>query len=158
MPLPKRRPATMANIAPEEIIAEDVVITSALLLALNATPQTLVPAPGAGLALIFEGAWIVKPAGTAYAGIAAGEDLAVRYTDGSGTQLGNAETTGFLDQTTIQSRYMRPWNAASGVSDINPTINAALVLHMLTGEITTGNSDLHIRVLYRIVRQSAFAS
>lgn len=158
MPLPKRRPATLADNTPEAIIGEDVVISSAQLLALNATPQTLVPAPGAGLALIFEGAWIVKPAGTAYGGIAAGEDLAVRYTDGAGTQVGNAETTGFLDQTTIQSRYMRPWNAASGVSDINPTINAALVLHMLTGEITTGDQPLHVRVFYRIVAQAAFAS
>lgn len=158
MPLPNRNPDTMANPAPEQIIARDILVSSAEVLALSATPKTLVPAPGANYALVFEGATIHKPAGTAYAGIAAGEDLAIRYTNGSGTQLGNGEATGFLDQTTAQTRYMRPWTAASAISDISPTVNAALVLHMLTGEITTGDSPLHVRVYYRVIPATAFAA
>lgn len=129
----------------------DVVVSSAELLALNATPKTLVAAPGANTALIFEGAMIKKPAGTAYAGIAAGEDLSVKYTNGSGIEVGGCEATGFLDQATAQARYVRPTCAASGVSDITPAANAALVLHMLTGEITTGDSALNIRVFYRSI-------
>ena len=39
-----------------------------------------------------------------------------------------------------------------GVSDLTPVANAALVLHMLTGEITTGNSPLYARVFYRNVK------
>lgn len=158
MPLPNRNPDTMANPAPEQTIARDILVSSAEVLALNATPKTLVPAPGASYALVFEGATIHKPAGTAYAGIAAGEDLAIRYTNGSGTQLGNGEATGFLDQATAQTRYMRPWTAASAISDISPTVNAALVLHMLTGEITTGDSPLHVRVYYRVIPATAFAA
>lgn len=130
---------------------EDVTITSAELLALNATPITLVAAPGASKALIFEGAVIHKPAGAAYAGVAAGEDLAIKYTDASGLEVGQAETTGFVDQTTAQTRYVRPHNAASAISSISPVANAALVAHLLVGEITTGDSDLHLRVFYRIV-------
>lgn len=129
----------------------DVTITSAQLLALFATPQTLVAAPGAGLALVFNGAVIHKPAGTAYAGVAAGEDLSIKYTDASGAEVAQCEATGFLDQATAQTRFVRPQTAASGNSAITPVANAPLVLHMLAGEITTGTSDLNIRVYYRVV-------
>lgn len=132
----------------------NVTITTAQVLALNATPITLVAAPGAGLALIFEGAVITKAAGTAYGAIAAGDDLAVKYTDGSGEDVGVCEMTGFADQTTAQVRYIRPQAgalAAGTVSDITPVANVPLVAHMLTGEITTGTSDFKLRVFYRVV-------
>jgi hypothetical protein len=150
-------PATLSAL-PSGTLHRDVKITSAQLLALNATPQTVLPAPGSGMALIFEGAQIHKPAGTAYAGIAAGEDLTFKYTDGSGTAVGGAETTGFLDQATAQSRYARPTGAASGVSDITPVENAVIVMGLLSGEITTGTSDLHVRIFYRVVPVGAFAN
>lgn len=129
----------------------DVQITSTQLLALNATAQTIVPAPGAGKALIFTGAVVHKPAGTAYAGIADGEDLSVKYTNGSGLEVAQIETTGFLDQTSVQTRYARPATTASGDSSITPVANAALVLHLLVGEVTTGNSPLNLRVFFRVV-------
>lgn len=128
------------------------VISSAELLALNAAPQVIVPAPGADRALIFEGALIRKPAGTAYAGIAAGEDLSVKYTDGNGAEVAQIETTGFLDQATNQIRWARAHSAAAGDSAITPVANAPLVLHLLVGEITTGDSDLEIEVHYRVVK------
>lgn len=128
-----------------------VVVTSAQLLALFATPQTIVPAPGANKANVFVGALIRKASGTAYAGIAAGEDLSVKYTDASGVEVAQCEATGFLDQTTNQIRWVRPQTAASGNSSITPIANSPLVLHMLTGEIITGNSDLEIEVHYRVV-------
>jgi hypothetical protein len=128
-----------------------VTITSAQLLALFATPQPLVAAPGAGWVTIFVGALLHKPAGTAYGGIAAGEDLQIAYTDGSGLQVGQAETTGFLDQTTAQTRWVHPFHAASAISSITPVANAALVVALLVGEITTGTSPLYVRTFYRIV-------
>jgi hypothetical protein len=158
MPLPNRNPDTMTDPYPERAIARDVVIPAASVLTLNATPVTLVPAPGANLGLVFEGATIHKPAGTAYAGIAAGEDLSVKYTNAAGAEVGEAETTGFLDQATAQTRYVRPHTAASLISSVTPVANSPLVAHMLAGEITTGDSPLHIRIHYRIVPMFAFAS
>jgi hypothetical protein len=142
---------TVSPLAGPRIYRKKVTITSAQLLALNATLQELVPAPGAGFALIFLGMLIQKPAGTAYAGIAAGEDLSVKYTDTSGAEQGRCETTGFLDSTANQIRYVKPYHAASGISDITPVANAALVLELLDDEITTGDSDLNCDVLYQIV-------
>ena len=127
------------------------VVTSAELLALNAAPQAIVPAPGDGRTNIFEGALIRKPAGTAYADIAAGEDLSLKYADENGAEVAQCETTGFLDQADDQIRWVQPHHAASGASQITPVANAALALHLLTGEITTGDSDLEIEVHYRVV-------
>lgn len=153
MPLPQTNPQHMAPGAMQRTQRVYVTITSAQLLALNATPITLVAAPGAGKALIFEGLLIQKPAGTAYAGIAAGEDLSVKYTNGSGAELGVCETTGFLDQAGNEIRWIRP-HAPSGAgvdSAITPVDNAALVLHLLVGEIITGTSPLNCEVLFNIV-------
>ncbi len=128
----------------------DVTISAAQILALFATPQTLVQAPGAVYALVFIGAVVFLDYNSAaYAGIAAGEDLSIKYTDASGLEVGQCEATGFLDQTADQLRYIRPHHAASGANQIIPVPNAPLVLHMLTGEVITGNSPLRLRVYYR---------
>jgi len=153
-----RNTDTLSGGAPERTISRDVLVSSAQILAMFATPVEIVPAPGANFGLVFEGAQLHKPAGTAYAGIAAGEDITIKYTNQAGAEVGSAETTGFLDQATAQSRYIRPQTAASGVSDKTPVANAALVIAHLVGEITTGNSALHVRVWYRIVPMFAFAS
>lgn len=134
------------------VCIEDVQLSSGQILALNATPITLIAAPGANKALIFEGAVIHKPAGTAYGGIAAGEDLAIKYTDASGLDVGEVELTGFADQTTAQTRYINPVvQGTAPVSSFAPVANAALVAHILSGEITTGNSAFNLRIFYRIV-------
>lgn len=127
-------------------LVADAVITSAQLLALNATPRTVLAAPAAGKAIIPTLIEVYKPAGTAYAGIAAGEDLAFKYTDASGDILLTMETTGFLDQATAQTRVQLPVNTT-----IKPVAAAALVAHMLTGEITTGDSNLLIRTHYKLI-------
>lgn len=128
----------------------DVVVSSAELLALFATPKTLVAAPAAGLMNVFEGIVISKPAGTAYAGVAAGEDLLVTYTNAAGAKLSQIETVGFLDQATVQTRYAQAYRivAATAVNDITPAANA-IVLSLLAGEIITGTSPLNCRVYYR---------
>lgn len=130
----------------------DVSIPAAQVLALNATPRTLVAAPGAGLALVFHGAVCHKPAGTAYAGVAVGEDLAIKYTDGSGLDLGQLELTGFADQTTAQTRILRPVvQGTAPVSSYTPVANSPLVAQIVVGEITTGDSPFNFRVFYSIV-------
>jgi len=134
-------------------------VTSAQVLALNATPQTVVAAPAAGWAIVPSLVAIHKPAGTAYGGIAAGEDLVLKYTNGSGAQCSSViEATGFLDQTTAQTRVARfPASTGATAGDVTPVAAAAVVLHMLTGEITTGDSDLHVRVWFDVIK-TAFTS
>lgn len=137
---------TPAKLDPMVLKYVDVTITSAQLLALNATPQTVLAAPGAAKAIIPVGVIAYKAAGTAYAGIASGEDLSFKYTNSSGAEIAQMETTGFLDQTTAQTRFAYP-----NTVNVTPVANAAIVVMLLTGEITTGDSDLKLRFFYRVI-------
>lgn len=138
----------LADLLGGELKATTVTVTAAQMKALNATPIQLLAAPGAGKALILVGAelWLDYES-AAYAGIAAGEDLAIKYTDASGATLATIEATGFLDATADAFRYAYPVTTAA----VTPVANAAIVLHLLTGEIITGDSTLKLRLLHREV-------
>lgn len=128
-------------------------VSSAELLALNATAKTILAAPSSGFAAVPVRAVIYKPAGVAYAGIAAGEDLVFKYTDKNGAQCtGVIETTGFLDQATAQTRVVGfPGSTGSTAGDVTPAAAAAICLHLLTGEITTGDQPLYVTLFYVLV-------
>lgn len=134
--------------------AKAVVITSTQLLALFTTPQIIVPAPRAGFANIFLGAQVQKPAGTAY-NLTTATGLSVKYSNAAGLALGEASGAGnfagFLDQTTTQTRWIKPFAAPSGNSAIAPVAAAPLVLNVLTAEITTGTGGLKVRAYYTVV-------
>lgn len=136
-----------------------VTVTSAQVLALFATPVSIIAAPGAGFATVVHRVAIHKPAGTAYAGIAAGEDLVLKYTNASGSQVsGVIETTGFLDSTSALTAVAgMPGSTGSTAGSYLLTANAAVVLHLLVGEITTGDSPLYVRVWYDVL-STAFTS
>lgn len=136
-----------SEIDPAVIQYAAVSVTAAEVKALNATPKTLVAAPAAGYVLEFISALLILDYGTAaYAGIGATEDLVIRYTNGSGAIVSTTlETTGLLDATSDQLRTFK------GIStDLTPVAAAALVLHLLNGEVTTGDSPLRIKVAYRV--------
>ena len=130
-----------------------VTITSAELLALFATPQEVIPALGAGKAAVPTMVVVHKPAGTAYDGIAAGEDLVFKYTNAAGAQCTSVvETTGFLDQATAQTRvagFIGSTGATAG--DVAPVADAAVVAHLLTAEIATGTSNLYVKIHFEII-------
>lgn len=130
-----------------------LTLSSAQLLALDATPIDLLAAPGAGFFIDFHSLVVTKPAGTAYASVGAADDITIRETDGSGLVLATIETTGFLDSAAVQTRTVNGLRAASGVSDVTRLDNAKLVL-FLGGNITTGTSPLHFYVYYRVVPSS----
>ena len=131
-----------------------VTVTSAEVLALNATPIELVPAPGVGKALIFEGAQLhLDYNAAAYAGVAVGEDLSIEYS--GGLQIAEIETTGFLDQTADQYRWAYPAaTLGATVASVTPVANVGLDLSLLIGEVITGDSPLIVEVRYRTVTLS----
>jgi hypothetical protein len=129
-------------------------ITSAQLLALNATPITVIAAQGAGIAVIVNRVVVHKPAGTAYAAVAAGEDLVLKQTDASGAQVcGAIETTGLLDSTSATAAVaFGPGATGSTVGSYLLVANTPIVAHLLVGEVTTGDSPLYLEILYDLVR------
>lgn len=126
---------------------QDTTLSTAQILALNATPQTVVTAPGAGKCIVFVGAELFLDYNSAaYAGVAAGEDLAFKVADSSGSTVATVEATGFIDQTADGLRYVHPSTTAYTLQ-----ANQPLVIHMLTGEVITGNSPIYVRTFFRVV-------
>jgi len=133
------------------IRVQKTTITTAQVLALETTPITIVAAPGAGLFNEFVSATLFLDYNSAaYAAVAGGDDLEVRYTDGSGVVVANQELTGFVDQTNDELRILSPAGTAVATDDdIVPAVNAVLVA-FLSGAITTGDSPLIVECLYRV--------
>ena len=129
---------------------ERVVIPYASVRTLNATPVQVIPAPGPGKAIVDVWIQVYYNYGTAaYDSVGSGDDLAFKYTDGSGAKVcGDIETTGWLDQTSAGWRLTGPVTTT-----MTPVANAAIVAQILTGEVygAAGDSPLVIRSQYRIV-------
>jgi len=126
-----------------KIYQKDVTITSAELLALFATPKGVVGSPGAGKYIeITKVEYSMTYNGVAYTTVTAAKKLSLEY-ETSG-QIIEMESLGFLDQTSDQGRCAR--NNSSVLA-----ANEAVVVKLLDGEILTGDSDLKVRVQYRIV-------
>ena len=100
-------------------------------------PTELIAAPGAGYALLLEKLTVSKAAGTAFGGIAAGEDLIVVHSGGTDPLVTTIETTGFLDQTTDEMRIARAVDV-SGTYDLTALANTAIDYELLVGDITLG--------------------
>ncbi len=119
-------------------------LTSAEILALNATPITVIAAPGNGFAIIVKKAIARHAAGTAYT-TGAGEDITLKYTNASGAQVITAfDSDGFLDAATAQIR------SSLGIGG-TPVNNAAIVAHLLVGEVADGDFDVELFVEYDII-------
>lgn len=120
-------------------------LDNAACLALNSSPQEVIPAPGAGFYVRIV-AIHVKHKGDGETAFASGGAMGLRYTDGSGALLTpQLAVAGFWNQTTDETRF------APGVADfIEPVENAAVVLAMDTGDLTTGTGSLEYIVEYAI--------
>lgn len=124
---------------------KEVSLTAAEMLALRATPKTLVAAPGAGRFLEFLGAVFIYDYAAAFTESA--DNLAIRYTDGSGAIVSTTlETTGLLDATSDQVRTFKPIT-----TDVTPVANSPLVLHNTgDGEFGGTGSPVRVKVKYRV--------
>ena len=126
-----------------------VSITSAEILALRATPKTLVAAPGAGKLLEFVSAVLLLDA-TATAYVESSANLAVRYENTTGAKASeDVEATGFIDQTADTMTTARA--RADAIVAKTGCENKALVLHNLgAGEYTTGTGVMRVKITYRV--------
>jgi len=118
-------------------------ITAAEMLALNASPKVLVQAPGAGKYVEVMRAELLLTYGTtAYTAVDNTKDLVVGYeTSGMLVQL---ESTGLLDQVTDQRRVAHHTNSHLVAE------NETVTIKTLAGEVLTGDSELKVKVEYRI--------
>ncbi len=133
------------DLTPNTIQYAEVAITAAEMLALRATPKTLVAAPGAGKILEFLSALFIYDYVAAFT--ESSDDLNVKYTNGSGAAASTTlEATGLLDATSDQIRTLKAL-----ATDITPVANAALVLHNTgDGEFGGTGSPCRVKVAYRV--------
>lgn len=126
-----------------------VTIATGDILTMATTPVEIVAAPGAGKFIEFISAQLILN----YNSIAyteAGDNMAFRYTDGSGVIVSQTiETTGFIDQSADTITNALPKIdaivAASGAED------EALVLDNTGSNFGAGNSPIIVKVAYRVI-------
>lgn len=136
---------TSFDLHPAIIQYKEISLTAAEMLALRATPKTLVAAPGAGYALEFISAVFIYDYVAAFT--ESTDNIAVKYTDGSGTAVSlTLETTGLLDATADKISTIQPL-----ATDVLVTANAALVLHNTgDGEFGGTGSPCRVKIAYRV--------
>lgn len=120
-----------------------IKITSAELLALNATPKELVAAPGAGRAIELVSAVLHLDYGTAtYTG---NGTLTIRTASSDSVLSGTLAAAEFLHSTADKVAVMIPVSTGIGLD-----INEAIELFEPGGECTVGDSPITIVVGYRV--------
>ncbi len=126
-----------------------VPVSSAELLAINATPKAIVAAPGTGYTTVIHRALFVLNYNSApYAnnGI-----LGLYETDASGTLLtGTLTLAVFLDETADTQKEVTG-SAASATTGLTRGDNKAIVLTQAGGESVTGNSPMTVHCWYSTV-------
>ena len=143
---------TSAKIDPTVIQYAEVTLTSAEVKALKGTPQSLVAAPGADLAIVPVAINLVANYGGTNAFTEDGDDLSVGYAGGA--ELKEIESTGLIDQTNDEWRYITFEFDETFV----PEENTAVVLTNLDDEIAgnaANNNTLLVRFYYRVVPTDA---
>jgi len=133
------------DLHPATIQYAEVALTAAQMLALRATPVTLVAAPGAGYVTEFVSLVFIYDYTAAFTETT--DNIDVKYTDSSGTIVSKElETTGLLDATADKISVLLPI-----ATDPLLTANAALVLHNSgNGEFGGTGSPCRVKVAYRV--------
>lgn len=133
-----------------------VQITTAQVLALNTTPIQLVPAPGAGLVVVpyLMVASMVYNS-TTYSTNAAGASLAFGA-NGAGTAVGLTLTQTFLQSASTSFSVVSA--STTAYSPLATDVNQPLTLIAASSNPTTGNSDLYVRVYFRVIGLPLFPS
>ena len=124
-------------------------LTSAQLLAMNATPIELISAPGAGKSIVVEEVELFLDFNTAAYAADAGEDLVIRYVT-SGTAISTWDDADPIVEGTGDERSLDKPDARLDLSD---STNNAVEAAILVGEWATGDSPIKYRIKYRVVTE-----
>jgi hypothetical protein len=139
--------AVLAELGAVRVYEATGTIANGAVRTLNATPVQVIAAPGAGKYIeVLSAEWFLDYATAGFDAVAAGDDLALKYTNASGAKVtGDLAGVGFADQTSDQLRLVK------GVA-VTPAINAAIVAHILVGEwyAAAGGSALDYKIRYMI--------
>ena len=140
-----------AQLAQDTFQIAIVSVPSASLLTLRATPYQLVAAPASGSVLQFLGAMVWLDYNSAAYTITSADNMAIRYTDGSGVIVsGSLTSTGLLDQTAVTQSDFYP--LANAIVPFSASNAAPLMLHNTgAAEYTLGDSPLIVAVSNRIL-------
>jgi len=133
------------DLHPNTIQMAEVAVTAAEMLSLATTAKELVAAPGSGYVLEFISAVFIFDYAAVFV-VAGGDDIVVRFTNGSGTIVSlTLETTGLLD--TAADAILTVKNLAT---DVALTQNAALVLDNIGSNWSGTGSPCRVKVAYRV--------
>lgn len=134
-----------------------VTIATADVATLNATPVQLVAAPGANKFIAVQSITVALDyASAAYDGVGAGEDLSFQYVGGSVKVSQDIDSASFLGETNDELRFIAgtplQLAATADAAGFIPTVNAAIDVQILSGEIyaAAGDSPLDFRICYSI--------
>jgi hypothetical protein len=121
-----------------------LTVLSADILQLYSTPLTIVEAPGAGYAIeVLSASMTMAFNSIAYAG---GYDLEIKTTGAT-----NAQFSGEVLWMSLNGTKFLSLEEAFGPSQTQVIENAALTVTTNGSNPTTGNSNITVRVLYRII-------
>ena len=124
-----------------------ITIPTASVLTLNATPLTIVAAPGAGLAIqVVAGTASMTYNTTAYATSGALNILSL----GSSISQATLGANGFLFGTVTRNASFEITKSAT-ITDTQIGVNTPLIVQVGTANPTAGDSDITVTVLYRIL-------
>lgn len=124
-------------------LSVDVTISSAEMLALFTTEKVLVPAPGAGKCILVESVYSTIDYNSAAYAIATSDTMNIKYSGGASLcQL----TEAYLEASADARQAQRALTTV-----VTPLANTAITAKISTTNPTTGNSEVKIRVYYRIV-------
>jgi hypothetical protein len=137
---------TSAKMAEDVVRTIQAALSSAQILALSATPISLIPAPGAGKIVIVDSILfkMVRTA-TAYAN---GGAVEFRYTDGSGAKVTADVAAALITTGGAATAYA---HVAGIEASITPVANAAVIVTNATAPFITGTGTAQVSVRYRIV-------
>lgn len=133
---------TLDDMSTSALTYRDTTISAAQLDAMNATPISLVPAPGAGIAVDVSSIFCFVDFVATRAELGAGT-IDFKYTDSSGAAVAVS-----LPNTTMELNSDTYYTSAK--SSAVPVVNAAVVAHA-SADVTAGDSLLKCRTFYRLV-------